>query len=281
MKTKPTPNNLGDTAESPLFQENTHHCWVFQAGSREQDPGFNCKPAVCGQVCFPLLQSRPLLLGKSHTKVTISQEQRRVPAIRMLGQQVSRLHESRHGCCGMPATPQHPQPAAATTAGDIPGPSDSVLLCHNRAAGRAFSLSYPHNYSVARESIQVPDSPAAPRRMTHHHHYRQHPQKENVLLCPIVGLARMYPDVSPSLPGTAADHPHAPRRRKKRRGEEREDSQPLQRPGPPGAAMCCSILQVCAHSMHSDAAPERSQCKPSEGGKQNLLLIEGFWRRFN
>lgn len=25
--------------------------------------------------------------------------------------------------------------------------------CHSRAAGRAFSLSYPHNYSMSRESI--------------------------------------------------------------------------------------------------------------------------------
>lgn len=152
--------HLGDTPENPLFQENTHHCWVSQAGSREQDPGFNCKPAACGQVCFPLLQSRPLLLGKSHTKVTISQEQRRVPDIRMLGEEVSRLQESWHGCYGMPATPQHPQPAAATTAGDIPGPSDSVLLRHSRAAGRAFSLNYPHNYSQGEyPSARLPSSP--------------------------------------------------------------------------------------------------------------------------
>lgn len=181
----------------------------------------------------------------------------------------------------MPATPQHPEPAAATTAGDIPGPSDSALLGHSRAAGRAFSLSYPHNYSMARESILVPDSPAAPRRMTDHHHQRQHPQKENVLLYPIAGSARMYPDASPSLPGTAADHPHAPRRKKKRRGRRGKA------PSPHSSRACreqpCAApsSQVRAHSMHSDAAPEISQCKPSEGGKQNLLLIEGFWSRFN
>lgn len=163
--------------------------------------------------------------------------------MRMLGEQVSW-----HGRCGMPATPQHPQPAAATTAGDIPGPSDSVLLCHSRAAGRAFSLSYPHNYSMARESVQVPDSPPAPRRMTDHHHQRQRPQKENVLFCPIVGSARMYPAAGPSLPGTAADHPHAPRRRKK--GEEREGSKPSQQPGLPGATMCCSILPG-PHTLHA------------------------------
>lgn len=151
--------------------------------------------------------------------MTTSQEQRRVPAIRMLAEQVSRLQGSWPGCWGMPATPQHSQPAAATTAGDILGPSDSALLCHSRAAGRAFSLSYPHNYSMARESIQGPDTPAAPRRTTHHHHQRQCLQKENVLLCPIMGSARMHP-ASASLPGTAAEHPHAPRRRKKRRGGE-------------------------------------------------------------
>lgn len=53
--------------------------------------------------------------------------------------------------------------------------------CHDRAAGRAFSLSYPHNYSMARESIQVPDYPGAARRMTDYHHQRQYPQKDGPL----------------------------------------------------------------------------------------------------
>lgn len=67
LKTKSSPN-IEDTPESPLFQENTHHCWVSPAGSQEQDPSFNCRSAACGQICFALLQSRPPVPGKSHTK---------------------------------------------------------------------------------------------------------------------------------------------------------------------------------------------------------------------
>lgn len=117
--------HLGDTPESPLFQENTHHCWVSQAGSQDQDPGFNCQTCSLGTgLISPAAVQTP--------SPTTSQEQRRAPDIRMLGEQVSRLQESWHGCCEMPVTPQHPQAAAATTAGDIPGPSDSALLWHSR-----------------------------------------------------------------------------------------------------------------------------------------------------
>lgn len=117
--------------------------------------------------------------------------------------------------------------------------------------------------------------------MTDYHHQRQCPQKENILLCPIMGLARMYPDASPSIPGTAADHPHAPRRRKKTKGRRRKAPIPHSSQACQEQPRAAPSSQVRTHSMHSDTAPERSQCRPSKEGKQNLLLIEGFWSRFN
>lgn len=110
-------------------------------------------------------------------------------------------------------------------------------------------------------------------------------QKADVFLCPLVGSARMPPDAHPPLKGTGAEHPNAPRKRRKAHSPRR--SQALM-----GSSHALFHLPTSVrHPVRSDVALK--PCKQMiliqtlrEGGvgkkkKKNKLVIEGVWRRFN